>query len=606
MSLPGTHALLPLFALLLMLDLPRLAQATPAAKSSAATAPVQSSSSSAKEPKSTSLWGDEPASPKGGAPDLLGHDPERLRSPQSTEHRAKANFTISESGSPLPLLLAQAPGAQTETRESETQNLEAQRAASPNSETQNSETPKSKAPGSKTQSSGTQNSGTQKPSAQLSAAAGEDDPELRALLAPVAKASLELRSWDEAMELLRRHSTDERIALAAIERAEGQWTQALSALLPNARFNAQVTLDVLNPSRPTFGQVGVGGGGSGASNEPVPTAPLGMASISLTQNILNLGSNAGLKAAKAQEDSAKATLADVRRRTTLGLVNAIVAVVAAERTAELNRLGLTQALERLELTQKSFSLGAATRLDLYRVQQDAALARSALIAGDERLRQSRDALGIALGLDRDVGVAPSFGLEGLVSETQDRCSVVDGWESRPDLIAAQKQVDAAEAGIGQAKAGYLPTLGLQSNISALTTSPGPGRVALWSLALVLNVPIWEGGLRSGQIAERSALAQQSKEQAEQHRRQVAIEVSRARRGVEVAENLLDAARDARTFASSTDELTQRSFEVGRATSLELVQSAVALRQADLALATSEYDFVRARLDAYLTEATCEW
>lgn len=425
------------------------------------------------------------------------------------------------------------------------------------------------------------------------------------LLAPVPAATLELRSWAEAIDLLRRRSTDDRIALAGVERAQGVWRQALSALLPNARFNAQVTLDVLNPSRPSFGQVGVGGGATGHS-DAVPTAPLGIGSIALSQNLLNFSANQSLRAADAQRDGAEATVDDVRRRLTQGLAGAIVAVVAAERTAELNRLGLSQALERLQLTRRSFELGAATRLDLTRVEQDAAVARGALVAGDERLKQARDALGLALGLDHDAGVSDSFGLEGLVTETMSQCAAVENWESRPDLVAARKTVEAAEAGVGQAKAGYLPSLALQSNISALTTDPGPGRVALWSLAVVLNVPIWEGGLRGGLVDEREGIATQAAEQAERTRRQVSIEVSRARRGVEVAEQVLEAARDARDLAASTDALTQRSFEAGRATSLELVQTATALRQADLALAASEYDFVRARLDAFLTEATCTW
>ena len=55
-----------------------------------------------------------------------------------------------------------------------------------------------------------------------------------------------------------------------------------------------------------------------------------------------------------------------------------------------------------------------------------------------------------------------------------------------------------------------------------------------------------------------------------------------------------------------DQLTRRSFEVGRGSSLELVQSAQALRQADVVLATREFELVQARLDSLLTEASCDW
>ena len=84
------------------------------------------------------------------------------------------------------------------------------------------------------------------------------------------------------------------------------------------------------------------------------------------------------------------------------------------------------------------------------------------------------------------------------------------------------------------------------------------------------------------------------------------EVARARRGVDVAEALVKAAAEARALAEQTDQLTRRSFEIGRSTSLELVQSAAALRQAELALALREFELVQARLDAFLTEARCDW
>ena len=46
--------------------------------------------------------------------------------------------------------------------------------------------------------------------------------------------------------------------------------------------------------------------------------------------------------------------------------------------------------------------------------------------------------------------------------------------------------------------------------------------------------------------------------------------------------------------------------MGRGSSLELVQSAQALRQADVVLATREFELVQARLDSLLTEASCDW
>src|SRR6185436_17046256 len=94
----------------------------------------------------------------------------------------------------------------------------------------------------------------------------------------------------------------------------------------------------------------------------------------------------------------------------LRVASAVIAVVTAERVAELNRIGLRSALERLDLTSRKKGLGAATGLDVLRAQQDAELARATLVSGDESLRQSREALGLALGLPEAVGVSTDINL----------------------------------------------------------------------------------------------------------------------------------------------------------------------------------------------------
>jgi hypothetical protein len=106
------------------------------------------------------------------------------------------------------------------------------------------------------------------------------------------------------------------------------------------------------------------------------------------------------------------------------------------------------------------------------------------------------------------------------------------------------------------------------------------------------------------VTEREGVESQAEQASESTRRQAEVEVLRSRRGAGVAEALAKTAAEARSLAERMDQLTRRSFEVGRASSLELVQSAAALRQAELTLTLREFELVQARLDAFLTEATC--
>jgi outer membrane protein TolC len=405
------------------------------------------------------------------------------------------------------------------------------------------------------------------------------------LLAPYPRAEQELATFQQAMDLLRKASTDAHIAEASVEAAAGRSRQALAVLLPNLELNASVTTDLLNDDR--------------------PTAPAGFANIQLFQSVLDVSAWRGVSAASAAQSGAEARYKDVQRRLVQGLSRTLIAVVAAERIAELNRLALQQALERAALTNRTQELGAAARIDVVRVEQDVEVARGNLIAGDEQLKRTRESLGVLLGFGREVGVAGTFVLDTVFSGTGRECRPLE-WDQRADLVAARADVEGAEASRGQASAGYLPAIGLQSRLDAETVDPGFGHFNAWSVSAVLSVPIWEGGARGGLIRERSAQVTQAEQALEATRRAIEIEVAQARRGVSFADALVKTASAARAKAAELDQLTRRSFEVGRGSSLELVQSAVALRQADVALITRELDLVQARLDAFLTEASCDW
>jgi len=419
------------------------------------------------------------------------------------------------------------------------------------------------------------------------------------MLAPIAAPSRSVKHWDEALVLLRERSTDLRGAEANVERASGRWRQALAALLPDARLQAGVAQDLLHPNTP----VGVAPGAVGEGR--AVTTPTGTLHATLGQTILDLSAWRGLSSARHAEAGAIASLQDTRRRLVLGLARALVATVAAERAAELNRVGLRRALERAALTRRAFELGAGNQLDVVRVQQDVAVARGALIAGDERLRQTREALGLSLGLDIPVGVDPTFDLRGLVERTREDCAPLERPDARPDLVAARAQVAAARDRRRQATAGYLPTLELGSTLTGVSATPGLGRFATWNVSAVLSVPLWEGGGRAGLVREREGEEAQAEAALEARRRDVAVEVARARRSVEVAESLVRTSVESRDLAERTDRLTRRSFETGRGSSLELVQSGAALRQAELDLVLREFEQVQARLDAFLTQARCD-
>lgn len=442
------------------------------------------------------------------------------------------------------------------------------------------------------------------------------------LLAPVPPAPVQLSSWDEALGLLRQRSTDLRTALAQVEAAAGLWRIAFAALLPTLQGTAAVQYNVLSPGSTTFiGGGGVGGGvggglggglgggtgvGGGTGEGLKTSSPLGVGILSSSVPVVDLRGFTALGTARESQRTAVLSLAETRRQLTGQLTGALVSVASFERLAEVNRVNLRTALERLALAQRRLELGVGTQLDVVRVQQDAETARDAVVTGDERLRQARESLGLALGFSGPVGLAQSRDVTAIISQARHSCRQLETLDSRPDLAAARSRLTVAERGVTEVQRQYYPTLALQSTAVAITVDPGFAQVPTWNIGAALVLPFFDGGVREGRLRQARAEAEIARQAVVGLERSASVQVLQARRAVEVAQAARDIAVRARDLAEESDRLTRRSFEVGSGTSLELVQSAGALRQAELQLVVREFQLQEAKVTAFLAEAACDW
>lgn len=428
------------------------------------------------------------------------------------------------------------------------------------------------------------------------------------LLTPAPAAPQELQSWNEALTLLRQRSTDLQAVLGQVEVAAGTWRIALANLLPSVGGTLSVQYNVLNPNIPAVGGGvggGIGGGVSGAAGF-TPTELLGIGVLTANVPVVDLASLYALGSAKESRRTANLSLAETRRQLTRGLAQALVSVSSNERLAEVNRVNLRTALERLALAQRRFELGAGTRLDVVRVEQDAQAARRNVVTGDENLRQAREALGLALGTPSPVGIKPGLELTTLFEGAKAACRTLESLENRPDIAAAKSRQVVAERAIGEVYRQYAPTLDLTSTTTALTVNPGFAEVPIWNVGASLVLPFWDGGAREGRLRQARGQLEQARADVTDRERNVVIEVTQAKRAVQVTQATRDLAERERGLAEENDRLTRRSFEVGTGTSLELVDAAGALRQAELELVIRDFQFRQAQVDAFLSEAACDW
>jgi outer membrane protein, multidrug efflux system len=447
-----------------------------------------------------------------------------------------------------------------------------------------------------------------------SAAAIPPPPEVSdPMLSPVPPPKRVLSSWKEALYFLHGRSTNLKIALDQVLQAEAQTILALAQYLPwaggcsggsnplggcgNGSYSHQLLTNSVKNAQSTQ-QLPV------SNTLPVPDTFT--ASVAMSQDIINVQEFDQISINELSEDASRLTVGDMKRTLELSLANQIVSVVTAERSAELNRVGLRVALVQLEITRRKAALGAATGLDEVRAKQNAANARAALVSGDEALREAREALGLALGVAEETGVAQDISVDGIADLAQTECRALKTVEDRPDIASARTNLEVAKRNLRNIWYSFLPAVTAQSQISG-TSVPNVGYPnPTWSIGAVLSVPIWDGGTRYANIKNARAAEDIAGQNLESLRRQAIIQVEQAQRGIQVAAVADAVAREQRDLAAQNDQMTQAAYVRGQGTSVDLVVASEAHRQAELNLALAEFNMVKARLAAIMALAVCPW
>jgi outer membrane protein, multidrug efflux system len=214
---------------------------------------------------------------------------------------------------------------------------------------------------------------------------------------------------------------------------------------------------------------------------------------------------------------------ETRRSVQLTLVaevaTAYLTVLTDQTLLDITRGTLKSQDESYALTQKMFNGGTTTELALRQAETTVDTARANLAQYNRQLAEDRDALQLLLGAPIPDGIDFSGGLErgNMVTELEEGIPS-DVLVRRPDILAAEHQLIAANAQIGAARAAFLPAISLTGSFG--TESPQLSGLfkagsRAWAFSPQISLPIFAGGanvanLQATQIARDTAVAQYEK------------------------------------------------------------------------------------------------
>jgi outer membrane protein, multidrug efflux system len=214
---------------------------------------------------------------------------------------------------------------------------------------------------------------------------------------------------------------------------------------------------------------------------------------------------------------------ETRRSVQLTLVaevaTAYLTVLTDQTLLDITRDTLKSQNESYGLTQRQFDRGTTTELALRQAETTVDTARANLALYVRQVAQDRDALQLLLGAPIPDDIDFSGGLDrgNTVAELEEGIPS-DVLVRRPDVLAAEHQLMAANAEIGAARAAFLPAISLTGNFGTESTQLSglfKSGSRAWTFSPDISLPIFAGGanvanLRATKLARDTAVAQYEK------------------------------------------------------------------------------------------------
>jgi outer membrane protein TolC len=359
-----------------------------------------------------------------------------------------------------------------------------------------------------------------------------------------------------------------------LSHAGGTRWVALSQLLPNlsayvTESRQRINLEAFGFNPSNFGLSSVVG--------PFNTFD---ARVTFSQALVDLRASHETRSETHNVEAARYSYKSARDLVVLVAANAYLQVLAADARAQSARAQLqtSQTLyqQALDLRQNGIVAG----IDVVRAEVRLNGDRQRVTVSQNEFEKARLELARIIGLPIGQAFAVSAQLPNVpVPDMSLEQALAQAYRDRPDYLAAQERVRAAEASRAAAFSEQLPSVQVNANYGAfgLTAS---NSVATYTLAGSVIIPIFQGGRTQGHLAEADADLRQRRAEAEDMRSQIYYDVRVAFFDLQATGELLQVATRSRELANQ--ELTQARdrFAAGVANNLEVVQAQQSVTTAD--------------------------
>lgn len=317
--------------------------------------------------------------------------------------------------------------------------------------------------------------------------------------------------------------------------------------------------------------------------------------MSLSQTVASMTAVNNYRASRATARASQFSMQDARDLITLAVGGAYLQTLAAQARVDAAQVQLDTANAVFHQSSEQHAEGVLGRLNVDQNQVRTLTQQQQIITLRNDLAKQKINLARIVGLPANPNYeltdrfafspAPEHSVEEALAQAE---------KQRPDLKAAQAQVDAATRALSAARAERLPSVSLSGYYEAIGTNPGMAHGAFAAVGTV-NIPVWPGGRIGADISEAEAVLAQRRAELEDARGQVESQVRQAFLDLDAAAGQTELARKNLQVAQETLEMTRERMQAGVVNTLEVIQAQETLANAQLDLIQSVFAHNLAKL-----------
>lgn len=357
-------------------------------------------------------------------------------------------------------------------------------------------------------------------------------------------------------------------ARAATEAERERLPLAKSQYFPNLSASYTKTHNDLSSTTPNF---------LGVETTRDTTYPSSGKNITLRQPLYRPLVVAQYQQAQAQVRDAEAVLVQEEQNLAVRVTSAYFEALLAKDQWQLQRAAQTQLETQLDAARKLYASGAGTRTDV-----DEAIAR--LDMNQAQLLEARQHMAYTL---QQLQALADLPIDELASLDEARFrpealqpAALPDWIERaqaqnPQLLALQARLESARLEVTKASTGHKPTLDAvaqwsdsrSESVTNLNT-----RYLNRTVGVQLNVPLFAGGYVNASVRQALANVTRAEQTLEAARRDVALRVHQEYRTVTESVAKIQALVQALTSAEQVLASTQKSFQAGSRTLLDITNA----------------------------------